>query len=253
MFLSFLFSYFAPMYEKTRGIVLHTHPYNDTLSVVHIYTERYGRMSYMLPRGAGRAAKLARALYTPLSLIEFEMEYRPGRELQRIGEAHTWQALPLLQGDPARASLALFLAEFLGKVLQSGEAQPDMFAYIARSIELLGRMQGSYANFHLCFLVGLAPFLGITPNADSYRDGYCFNMQEGVFVAQPPLLSPSLAPAEAHFLTRLLRIDYTNMHLFRLSRQQRSYILDRMIFYYGLHLPGVGNMKSLAVLHAIFD
>ena len=241
------------MYEKSRGIVLHTVPYNDTLSVVQIYTEEHGRMAYMLPRGAGRAAKMARALYTPLSLIEFEMEYRPGRELQRIGEAHTWQALPLLQGDPARASLALFLAEFLGKVLQSSEAQPDMFAYIVRSIELLGRMQGNYANFHLCFLVGLAPFLGITPNADSYRDGYCFNMQEGVFVAQPPLLSPSLAPAEAHFLTRLLRIDYTNMHLFRLSRQQRSYILDRMIFYYGLHLPGVGNMKSLAVLRAIFD
>ena len=54
------------MYEKSRGIVLHTVPYNDTLSVVQIYTEEHGRMSYMLPRGAGRAAKMARALYTPL-------------------------------------------------------------------------------------------------------------------------------------------------------------------------------------------
>ena len=241
------------MYEKSRGIVLHTVPYNDTFSVVQIYTEQYGRMSYMLPRGAGRAAKMARALYTPLSLIEFELEYRPGRELQRIGEAHTWLALPLLQADPARATLALFLAEFLGKVLQGSESQPDMFSYIARSIELLGRMQGSCANFHLSFLVGLTPFLGITPNLDSYREGYYFNMQEGIFVEQRPLVSLSLAPAEARFLFRLLRMDFTNMHLFRLSRQQRSYILDRMILYYRLHLPGVSNLKSLTVLHAIFD
>ena len=69
------------MYDKTRGIVLHTIPYNDTLSVVHIYTERYGRMSYTLPRGAGRAAKAARALYMPMSLLELEVETRPGRSM----------------------------------------------------------------------------------------------------------------------------------------------------------------------------
>ena len=71
------------MYEKTRGIVLHTIPYNDTLSVVHVYTERYGRVAYTLPRGAGRAAKMARAMYMPLSLLELEVEVRPGREMQR--------------------------------------------------------------------------------------------------------------------------------------------------------------------------
>ncbi len=241
------------MYEKTRGVVLHTIPYNDTLSIVHIYTERYGRMSYTLPRGNGRAAKMARALYMPLSLLELEMEIHPGREMQRIKEAHTWITLPRLQANPIKASLAMFIAELLGSVLRNSEAQPMLFAYVAQSVELLDRTESNCANFHLCFLVGLMPFLGITPNCEEYRQGHFFNMQEGIFVSQRPLLSPCLLPQEATFMTRFLRMDYTNMHLFRFSRGQRGEILDRLLTYYGLHLPGMGQLSSPAVLKALFD
>ena len=241
------------MYEKTRGIVLHTTPYNDTLSVVHIYTERYGRMAYTLPRGAGRAAKMARALYMPMSLLELEVENRTGRSLQRIREAHTWIPLPYLQSDPIRASLAMFLSEFLGSVLRNNEPQPELFAYIARSIHLLDRINCGLGNFHLCFLVGLTTYMGITPNTDSYRPGTYFDMQEGVFVAERPIINPSLQPAEALFMTKLLRKNFANLHLYRFSRGERNAILDRIIAYYGLHLTGMGQLSSPAVLHALFD
>ncbi len=245
--------YFAYMYEKTHGIVLHTIPYNDTLSVVHIYTQLYGRMSYTLPRGSGRTAKMARALYMPLSLLEIEIEVRPRREMQRISEAHTWMPLPHIQSDPVRASLAMFLSEFLSSILQNGEANPQLFSYIAQSVQLLDRIDAGYANFHLCFLVGLTSFLGITPNSDNYRPGKYFNMQEGIFVSQQPLSTPYLRPSEAHFLTKLLRMDYTNMHLFRFSRGERGAILNHMLAYYKLHIPGMKALSSPAILQALFD
>lgn len=241
------------MYEKTKGIVLHSIPYNDTLSVVYIYTERYGRMAYTLPRGVGRAAKMARALYMPLSLLEMEVEVRPGREMQRIREAHTWVALPRIQGDPVRASLAMFMSEFLSNVLRSSESQPDLFAYIARSVSLLDRMERGLGNFHLSFLIGLTSYMGITPNTDGFCRGAYFDMQEGVFVPYKPLLSASLNPVEATFMTKLLRMNYANMHLFRFSRGERAVILDRIIMYYGLHFSGMGRLSSPAVLQALFD
>lgn len=241
------------MFEKTRGIVLHTLPYNDTLSVVHIYTERYGRMSYTLPRGAGRAAKMARALYMPLSLLEMEVEVRPGREMQRIREAHTWLPLPRLQGDPVRASLAMFLSEFLGSVLRNGESQPPLFSYVAQSIQLLDGLERGLGNFHISFLVGLTSYIGITPNVEGYRPGTYFDMQESTFLPERPLINPSLPPIEVAAMLRLLRMNYANMHLFRFNRHERSIILDRIITYYGVHLSGMGHLSSPAILKALFD
>lgn len=241
------------MYEKTRGIVLHTIPYNDTLSVVYIYTELYGRKSYTLPRGTGRTAKMARALYMPLSLLELETEVRSGRELQRIREAHTWIPLPRIQSDPVRTTQAIFLSEFLSNALHSDEAQPQLFAYIAQSIQLLDRTNSACANFHLCFLIGLTPFLGITPNCDNYRKGAYFNMQEGIFVPCRPLSTPYLPPSEACFMTKLLRMDYTNMNRFRFSRKERGEILNNMITYYRLHIPGMRQLSSPSILQTLFD
>lgn len=241
------------MYDKTRGIVLHTIPYNDTLSVVHIYTERYGRMAYTLPRGAGRAAKMARALYMPMSLLELEVENRPGRSMQRIREAHTWIPLPYMQSDPVRASLAMFLSEFLGSVLRNNEPQTELFAYIARSIHLLDRIGNGLGNFHLCFLIGLTSYMGITPNTDGYRPGTYFDMQEGIFVVEQPIFNTSLQPNEAAFMIKLLRMNFANLHLYHFSRGERNIILDRIITYYSIHLSGMGQLSSPAVLHALFD
>lgn len=241
------------MYEKSHGIVLHTIPYNDTMSVVHIYTHRFGRVSCSLPRGTGRAARMARALYMPLSLLELELEVRHGSELQRIREAHTWHPLPHVQSNPIKATLAMFLSEFLGSVLRSGEPQPQLFTYVAQSITLLDRLERGLGNFHICFMVGLMPFIGITPNVEGYRRGAYFDMQEGVFVTTRPLVNASLPPAEAAFMLKLLRMNYANMHRFGLSRNERAIILDRIISYYGVHLSGMGQLSSPAILRALFD
>lgn len=241
------------MYDKTRGIVLHTIPYNDTLSVVHIYTERYGRMSYTLPRGAGRAAKAARALYMPMSLLELEVETRPGRSMQRIREAHTWVSLPYMQSDPIRVSLAMFMSDFLRSVLRNNDPHPELFAYIAQSIRLLDCVNRGLGNFHICFLVGLTSYMGITPNTDGFCPGVYFDMQEGVFVPEQPIVNASLRPSEAAFMVKLLRINYANMHLYRFSREERRLVLNHILAYYGIHLSGMGQLSSPAILHELFD
>ncbi|MCI7038474.1 MAG: DNA repair protein RecO, partial [Bacteroidales bacterium] len=46
---------------------------------------------------------------------------------------------------------------------------------------------------------------------------------------------------------------YANMHLFSMSRAERRRVIDIMIKYYRLHLPSFPELKSLAVLHQIFD
>ena len=51
----------------------------------------------------------------------------------------------------------------------------------------------------------------------------------------------------------MMRMDYQNMHLFRMSRTDRNRCLDVMLTYYRLHLPSFPELKSLPVLKELFD
>jgi DNA repair protein RecO (recombination protein O) len=74
------------MLAKTRGIVLHTIPYNDTYSIAHIYTEVFGRAAYLIPRKRGRKSAFSNALFSPLSVVEMEVVHQNKRDLYRIKE-----------------------------------------------------------------------------------------------------------------------------------------------------------------------
>ncbi|MDR0658950.1 MAG: recombination protein O N-terminal domain-containing protein, partial [Mediterranea sp.] len=57
------------MLQKTAGIVLHSLKYNDTSNIVDIYTELYGRTSFLVPVSRKRKAAVRPVFFQPLSII----------------------------------------------------------------------------------------------------------------------------------------------------------------------------------------
>ena len=53
-----------------RGIVLHVLKYSDKNSIAHIYTDVRGRMSFLIPQGNTRSARMRNATFMPLSVIQ---------------------------------------------------------------------------------------------------------------------------------------------------------------------------------------
>ena len=71
---------------KTRGIVLHTLPYSDTYTIIYMYTEMFGRVSYLVTRSRGRRSSVSKALFIPLSVLDMEVEHQNKRDMHRIRE-----------------------------------------------------------------------------------------------------------------------------------------------------------------------
>ncbi|MGL5920109.1 MAG: recombination protein O N-terminal domain-containing protein, partial [Bacteroidales bacterium] len=44
------------MFEKTKGIVLNTVEFSDKASIVNIYTEQFGKLSFTLPSSRSKKA-----------------------------------------------------------------------------------------------------------------------------------------------------------------------------------------------------
>lgn len=241
------------MLSKTQGIVLHAIPYNDTYAIIYIYTEAFGRSSYLVSRTRGRKSSVTKALFIPLSPLEMEVEHQNKRDLHRVREARLCFPINSLCGDPVKSALGLFLSEVLYRVVRDTEPDPRLFNYLYESIHLLEYVDRGVANFHLVFLLGLLQFLGIFPNTESYRPGSYFDMLNGVFADRIPMHRHFLNPEESAFFNRLLRIRFENMSLYGFSRRERSDILHRILEYYHLHLPDFPEIKSLAILQSLFD
>ena len=241
------------MLQKTVGIVLHTLKYNDTSNIVDIYTRENGRASFLVSVPRSRKSAVKTVLFQPLSMIEFEADYRPMSNLYRIKEAKSWYPFRTLPYDPYKSSIAMFLAEFLYRALREEAENGPLFAYLEHSIRWLDECDRSFSNFHLVFLMRFSRFLGLYPNTEDYREGCFFDMLNACFVSVRPLHGAFLKPEEASRINLLMRMNYETMHLFTMSRLERNRCLVIMNDYYRLHLPDFPVLKSLDVLKELFS
>ena len=199
-------------------IALRTIKHNERSSILTAFSLEAGRVAFALPAGGGREAIRRRALLMPLSAVECVADTRRGTDI-------------LLMHGP----------------------RPGLFAYIYNCMEVLSALPSERtANFHIMMLMGLGRFIGIDPRTDDFRPGMVFDMAEGRFRASPPLHRHYLPPADAEAVARLSRMTPANMHLYRMTRAERSRILDLILDYYSLHVASLKSLKSLDILRTLF-
>jgi len=241
------------MLYKTRGIVLNSLPYNDTYAITLIYTEEFGRVSYLTAQSKSRKSKVPRALFHPLAILDLEVEHQSRRDIQRIREIKIHFPLIALLTDPVKSALGIFLAELIGKVVREEQTNRDLFDFLLQSVQVLELTTASPANFHLVFMIRLSRLLGFYPDASNYQKGMIFDMRNGIFTKNEPTHINFLPPDEGAVFYNLLRMSYENMPAFRFSGRERQAIIHRILDYYRLHLSDFPEIKSLAVLHDVFS
>ena len=240
------------MFHKTQGIVLSITKYNDRFSIAQVFTSDFGRIAYMLPISKSKKPKINQALFFPLSLIDIEVEHFPLRQIHRLKDVHRQFPLYSININVVKLSIAFFLSEFLTKVLQETNENKIVFNFIKESIIFLEDMREGLANFHLTFMFNLAQFLGISPNLDDYSASSHFDFMNGEFIYGKPLHGHFLNLKQSSFLNAFKRINYSNMHLYKLSQSDRNSIINYMLEYYRIHVYDFTEIKSLEVLRELY-
>lgn len=236
------------MLHKTEGIVLGSSRYSDRYSIVRIFTRDFGTVSYLLPFSQNKKAKIKTSLFFPLSVLNLEVEHMPLREIHRLKDAERQFPLYDICNNIVKVSLAFFLSEFLFRVVRETDNNEFTFDFVKKSVETLEAAEKGVANFHIAFIIGLTRFTGIYPNWENMHNYSYFDMLNGEFRGNVPTHTHFLNREQSVYLANLQRINYGNMHLFRLSRENRNIILDYLIEYYRLHLYEFPKLKSLEVL-----
>lgn len=241
------------MQTKTKAIVLRSLKYGEAQLIVDMLTEETGRVSFVCHIPKTAKGKMKKQLFQPMTLLEIAFDHRPQVTLQRLKDIRLLTPFASIPFDANKLAISLFLAEFLYYGTRDEQLNRPLFNYIENSIEWLDNCQGNFANFHLVFMLRLSRFVGFFPNVDDYKRGCLFDLREGAFTLTAPLHPDFLSREETARIIPLMRMDYTTMHLFRMSHEERNRCIDVLVTFYRLHVPNFPELKSLSVLREMYE
>lgn len=243
------------MLDKTLGIVLGTVPYNDNTQFVHIYTERFGKVTYKTstPKAHSKKAQQRKLAFQPMTLLELNVQHSDSKELQQIQDAEiVLSPLSYASNDPIKFSQCLYIAELLDKSIREIECNQMLWDYLYHSVEIFSITDVDTSNFHLLFTAKLWIPLGFGIDESIYKPGMLFDLNEGKFTSEKIEHAYYLNSISAEYLYKLLQSDFTNISELSLNSKERNIMLDILITYHKLHIPEIGTLNSTDILKDMF-
>ena len=241
------------MIEKTRGIVLHQIKYSDSGIVVQMYTRKFGRQSFLIKGLRNKKNGKHNILLQPMFILDMEVYYKPTREMQMLKEFSVPFTPYDIYSNINKSSVSIFLGEVLTSVLKEESPNYEMFDYIEKSILYFDQCNKDYANFHIAFLSGLSSFLGFEPGQQLEKKDAFFDMINGSFVPIPPVHGNYANEEITNILAAFFVSSYDSISKISLTGKMRNEVLETLVRFYSLHLPGLNKIKSLDILKEVFS
>ena len=168
-------------------------------------------------------------MWQPLSILDCEAVENPKSDLWRLRGISAAYSLSSLRSDIARGAISMFMAEVLFRAVREG-AEPGLYDWCEKSILSLDTLEGSYANYHLRWLLELCSVMGFTPALEDLAP-FSGEQLQNIQSLMGPLDQALALP---------------------LSGSGRSEIAEALLQYLSAHLEYQLNIRSLGVLGELF-
>ena len=231
------------MLSCTRAIVLKSTKYSDNSLIVKLFTEQHGLKTYIV--GAVHGKKSKAALFLPLSLLEVVANHKEKSKLIRPKEIQLSETLQNVHSDIQKSMLLIFLNEVIYKSIKEEEANAELFDFLFHSILQLEQSKDTIANFHLNFLLGFTRHLGFYPHGKYSSNNCYFDLQEGVFSSAKT--NYSLDENSSKLLSDCINQSFDSL----VNKELRKNLLEKLMLFYQLHIPGFTKIISLDVLNQV--
>jgi len=239
------------MLQSTRGIVLKHFKYSESSIIAKIFTEEFGLQSYIIKGIHSKKSKTGPALFQPLTFIEFIAYQKDNKSIHQLSEPRVFYTYHTLHTDAIKRMLLVFIAELLYKSIREEAPDKALFDWLYHSLTWLDLSEEQINNYHLVFMLLFSRFLGFYPKTESEEGHMYFNLQEGVFSSQQPGNPEFISGELVNHLFKLYTSSFESSKDVVIGTAERRKLIDVLISYYRLHLPGFDEMKSVEVLKSI--
>lgn len=250
------------MLSNAQVIILHTIKHGDNGVVIQCYSNKVGRTALYMRLSAKNKVILSNL--HRLNILDVVI-YNNGSSMPILKEMTPALKLTSLRTNILKNTIAIFLSEILVRCVRESESNSSLYNFLSSSISILEHMDDGVANFHIHFMVHLSKMLGFMPT-DNYSESCCaFNIERALFVE--PLYSYDsrlsvlqqmedcgcFSLEESMLLHRLLNTRAIDISIIKCSGELRFSFARQMIKYLSHHLGVNFEVKSLDVLHEVFN
>jgi DNA repair protein RecO (recombination protein O) len=231
-----------------KAIVLQATKFGDQKYLVKVYSRHNGLLTVACSVGKSASSKIKRSSILPLNLIDIEIVFKQNKDIHQLTEASCYCIHTQLSESISKLSIAQFLNEILLKSLKEQGGNQHLFEFIETCLKYLNDLENDFENLHLYFLIELCKYLGFEPQNNYSQFQPFFDCREGQF-SPFSLASPlGLNKEDSLLFSEFLKVNCLHE---KISNFQRQNILESLLAYYSLHIPGFSQIKSLAVLKEV--
>jgi DNA repair protein RecO (recombination protein O) len=243
------------MLLKTRGIVFRTVKYGETSVIADIFTEEKGLHSFIAGSVRSAKARMPYNLFQPMMVVELVAYFRDDpnalNRLKEVRAAEVWSKIPF---DIRRGAVALFMAEICKKCIQQNTEDRDLLHFLLLNLHWLDNTSHPIANLHLHFLLQLSAFLGFQPEGDPDAGvPVYFDLREGTFQQEQPFHADTLGAGQSAHMLALMHTPLENCHEIKMTRPERKALLQKLLQFYQLHMPGFTGINTPEILEMVME
>lgn len=238
------------MLQKTNGIVISNTNFRDNSIISQIYTEQFGRQSYIFHGVRNQKGAIRPSHLMPLSLLEMVVYHKASSQIQQVKELRCEPVLQSIHFDVYKNCIALFVAEVLSAVLHEEENNPNLFRFLTHFIHILDLEQSRVSNYPSYFLLQLSRHLGFYPKGN-YQKGGVFNLGEGIFMSPGYFGEHCLTSAESEWWWKIMNSNLDEWSEQTVPNKVRSTLMNHLLRYFELHGLHGHKIKSHLVLREV--
>ncbi|MDR2130845.1 MAG: DNA repair protein RecO C-terminal domain-containing protein [Odoribacteraceae bacterium] len=236
--------------EVVNAIVLKSVPFVERQRIIRLFSLEHGFLSMMTPAFPNRRGGIGTA--RAMQVVEVEFARSARGELHALRSIRPTRDTSTIGSDVFKMNIALLWSEVLCLILRHEARNEPLYDYLRRSVEYLDVAGDDVANFNLFFLYRLCDLLGFRIETSSYREGYLFNLRDGLFCPSCPSAGDVIGPRAAGAIYRLCCTPLQSIREIPLNGEGRGILLNVVLSFIGRHLDVDFNTKSIQVIREVF-
>lgn len=243
------------MVHTTRGIILKTVKYGETSLICTIFTELLGLQSYMVKGVRTVKAKSRKAnLLFPGSVLDMIVYEQPNKNLQMIKEYQPFLIYESIQEDVVKNGVALFAMEVIHQLINSHDAQPELFEFLLHFLIHLDKASSKViANYPLFFIIQSARYSGYYLSGEYNTTTPFVDVHEGRFSEHSSAFPPFITDRNAMLMSALNQATtFDEIEEVKMNAEERKNMMQYFLTFLQLHVPHFRELRTIAVLTAIF-
>lgn len=224
------------------GFLVSLTKYGDQDAILHLVTNEGGFQSFYVKNIYAKKNK--KKPYLSL-LNELQVVTSTGFSKGNLKTANKLDLVSELQvsTDFKAQSIVFFISEVFNSILRNEESSNWFYENIS---ELRSKLEDGHYHCHLIFLVMMLRSLGASPLLSNHN---FLDPEEGAFVNQ--MYNRYFSEEISMIWKNILQSQ--EPFKIEIKNQNRKMMMDSVLIYYQLHIPGFKTPESLEVLQQIFE